>query len=129
MTKWGFPHDFLQGCLFLTIYRSTETKWIICKEKWPRIAILVLKRAKITRKKKLFDFWYNYFSGGILPFLLSQISKFWVPCAFIIFLYIFSKYRPSGPMLSISLFVQRADAFYKPICPSVCPCVHFWGTV
>ena len=22
-----------------------------------------------------------------------------------------------------------ADAFYKPICPCVCPCVHFLGTV
>ena len=36
---------------------------------------------------------------------------------------IFSKHRPSGPMLSISRNVHMC------VCVFVCVCVHFWGTV
>ena len=35
----------------------------------------------------------------------------------------FSKHRPSGPMLSISRNIRPS------VCVSVCPSVHFWGTV
>ena len=39
------------------------------------------------------------------------------------FNYIFSKYRPSGPMLSISRNVRLCVSM--SVCPYVCPCVHF----
>ena len=63
----------------------------------------------------------------LIPLLLS-------PNSFILMLYsdqpwficnnrVFSKHRPSGPMLSISRNVRPS------VCVSVCLSVHFWGTV